>query len=162
MSMHKGKLLELLRKHPMMASLSEDQLLHFAQAGELEAFEPKEVVVTTGSLGDALYLVLEGRARVNGDGRIKQARTELGSGEFFGELSLVEATARTATVTAKDKLLLFRIPRQELQRLAEEDPRGMNRVLIVILKTLSARFRRVNDTLNSIIQLNDWIATTII
>lgn len=153
---------EILRRHPLMKPLSEDQLLSFARAGELEVYEQGELIVTEGTLGDAIYLVLSGRTSVRKKKAGERELAELIEGEFFGEMSLVEATSRSATVVATERTEVFRIPNQELHRLADEDPQCMNRVLVVFIKTLSNRLRRMNETLATVAQLSDWLAGTIV
>lgn len=155
-------LLEPLRGHPLMRPLSEDQLLRFAQAGELETYKTGEEIVTEGSLGDAIYLILEGHTSVTKKELSNRQLAQLEAGDFFGEMSLVEATSRSATVVAIDEVKVFRLPNPELHRLAEEDPQSMNRMLVVIVRTLSTRLRRMNDTLGAVAQLSDWLASTIV
>lgn len=149
---------EALRNHPLMEPLSEDQLAAFAKAGELEIYKPGETIVTEGTLGDAVYLILEGKTCVKRQDAGERTLAELVQGEFFGEMSLVEATARSATVVAVASTTVFRLPNKEIQRLAEDDPQCMNRVLVVIVRTLSARLRRMNETLSTVAQLSDWLA----
>jgi CRP-like cAMP-binding protein len=153
---------EMLRRHPLMRPLSKDQLVRVVKAGELEIYAPDEVIVTEGTLGDAIYLILDGRTQVRKKKAGDRQLAELAAGEFFGEMSLVEATARSATVVAAEETRVFRLPNQELQRLAEEDPKCMVRVLTVIVRTLSARLRSMNDTLATVSQLSDWLAGTIV
>jgi len=160
--MDKSELTEVLRGHPLMKPLSEDQLLSFAGAGELEVYDPGEAVVTEGTLGDAIYLLLDGHAAVKKKDAGERRLADLETGEFFGEMSLVEATARSATVVAVERCKVFRLPNQELHRLAEEDPQSMNRMLVVIVRTLSARLRRMNNTLATVAQLSDWLAGTMV
>jgi CRP-like cAMP-binding protein len=160
--MEKGKLTEALRGHPLTKALSEDQLLSFARAGEYEVYEPGESIVTEGTLGDAVYLLLSGRAAVTRKDAGDRKLAELETGEFFGEMSLVEAAARSATVVALEECRVFRLPNQELHRLAEEDPQSMNRMLVVIVRTLSGRLREMNKTLATVAQLSDWLAGTMV
>lgn len=160
--MDSSQLTEMLRHHPLMEHLSEDHLLSFARAGELEIYEPDEVIVTEGTLGDAIYLILSGRAKVCKRKMAARQLAELCAGEFFGEMSLVEATSRSATVTAVEQAKIFRIPNQELHRLAEEDPHCMNRLLVVFVRTLSERLRQMNETLATVAHLSDWLAGTIL
>ena len=160
--MDKSELTEVLRGHPLMKALSEDQLLSFARAGELEVYKKEEVVVTEGTLGDAVYLLLAGRVAVTKKEAGDRILAELEPGEFFGEMSLVEATARSATVVAMEESQIFRLPNQELHRLAENDPQSMNRMLVVIVRTLSGRLRKMNQTLATVAQLSDWLAGTML
>lgn len=160
--MDNSELTEVLRSHPLMRPLSQDQLLSFARAGELELYKPGETIVTEGTLGDAVYLLLSGRAAVQKKDAGDRVLAELEDGEFFGEMSLVEATARSATVVATEESQIFRLPNQELHRLAEEDPQSMNRLLVVIVRTLSSRLRKMNNTLSTVAQLSEWLSGTML
>jgi CRP-like cAMP-binding protein len=150
---------ELLRRHPLFTRLRPDQVERFARAGELELFNRGESVVVEGTLGDALYLVLSGEVEVVKGGRLLAT---LMPGEFFGEMSLVEPAARSATVVAKEPAYLFRLPHFTLQNLLEEDALAFNHMLVSIVKTLSERLRRANDTLGAVGQLADWLAGSLV
>src|SRR6187551_3025862 len=77
----------LLERHPLLVHLSSDQLERIAKAGEVESYNPAETIVVEGSLGDALFLILSGQVAVH---KGAQTFATLSSGEFFGEMSLVE------------------------------------------------------------------------
>lgn len=150
---------ELLERHPLLSHLEPDQLEHIAEAGEVERFVPGEVVVSEGSLGDALYLVLTGRVEVSKAGH---PLAGLEPGEFFGEMSMLEPVTRSATVTAVQPSYLFRLPYNAVQGLLTSDPGAAMALLIHIVKTLSERLRRANDTLTSVGGLAEWLAGSLV
>jgi CRP/FNR family transcriptional regulator len=84
------------------------------------------------------------------------------SGEFFGEMSLVEPVPRSAGVVAAEQSYLFRLPYFELRNLLEADPKALNSVMVVIVRVLSERLRRTNEKLGSIGQLADWLAGSLV
>ncbi|MBP6629266.1 MAG: cyclic nucleotide-binding domain-containing protein [Kofleriaceae bacterium] len=145
----------LLERHPLMARLPAAQLDQIARFGAIESWNPGEDVVREGSLGDALYLVLTGRVAVRTGG---QVLADLRSGDFFGEMSLVEPATRSATVTAVEPAFLFRLPHEALRQLLTDDPTAASVLLVQIVKTLSERLRRGNHTLASVGALADWLA----
>jgi CRP/FNR family transcriptional regulator, cyclic AMP receptor protein len=151
-----------LRDHPLLQRLADEQLERFASAGEVESYAPGEEIVTEGSLGDSIYLVLSGNATVQKGGVGGRKLAALGAGEFFGEMSLVEAASRSASVIAVEPTEVFRLPNQALHRLAAEDPRAMNIVLIAIVRTLSQRLRQMNETIAAVGQLSDWISGSLV
>jgi CRP-like cAMP-binding protein len=150
---------ELLRKHPLFARLRADQIERFANAGDLESFHTDEKIVVEGTLGDALYLILSGVVNVVKAGRVLAS---LKPGEFFGEMSLVEPAARSATVVAAEPAHLFRLPHFTTQNLLEEDPLAFNLMLVQIVRTLSDRLRHANDMIGSVGNLADWLAGSLV
>jgi CRP-like cAMP-binding protein len=149
----------LLERHPLMGRLGKAHIARVASAGEVESWNQNEEIVAEGSLGDALYLVLTGSVRVEAGGH---ALADLGSGDFFGEMSLVEPAARSATVIATEPAYLFRLPHEALRQLLADEPEAANALLIQIVKTLSERLRRANATLTSVGALADWLAGSLV
>jgi CRP-like cAMP-binding protein len=153
---------ELLRQHPLLLRLSLDQIVRFAHAGELEVFQPGEDIVTEGTHGDALYLILSGAASVHVGGRAAKKIAVLAPGEFFGEMSLIEPAARSATVRATEKSEVFRVPHQALSKLLQDDPLALHLVLVTIIRTLSKRLRDTNQLIGSVDRLSSFLASSLV
>jgi cAMP-dependent protein kinase regulator len=87
-----------LKDIPLFASLSDRDRRQVAQwADELEVREG-ERLVNQGAFAHEFFAILEGTAEVTKDGDVVR---ELGPGDFFGEIALLEEERRTASVTAK-------------------------------------------------------------
>ena len=78
-------------------------------------FEDGQTLVEEGSAGDAFYLVTSGTASVST--RAKGDVAVLGAGEHFGEMALVRAEQRAATVTAQGALRVLVLSRIAFTRL---------------------------------------------
>lgn len=130
-----------------------------ARTGEIESYNPGEAIVVEGSLGDALFLILSGQVAVH---RGPQTFATLSSGEFFGEMSLVEPAPRSASVTAMSATFLFRLPHDQLRDLISDDPNAASILLVQVVKTLSERLRRANTMLSSVDMLADWLAGSMV
>jgi CRP-like cAMP-binding protein len=149
----------LLERHPLLVHLAPEQLAHLGRCGEIESYNPGEPIVTEGSLGDALFLILSGQVAVH---RGPQTLATLAEGELFGEMSLVEPAPRSASVTAMSATFLFRLPHDALRELIAQDPTAASVLLVQMVKTLSERLRRANATLSSIDLLADWLAGSMV
>ena len=87
----------LLRAVPLFAPLPVPELERMAGALEELRVEEGTAVVREGDSGDRFYVLAEGRALVEAGGR---ELGELGRGDVFGEIALLGAVPRTATVRA--------------------------------------------------------------
>ncbi|HET7502322.1 MAG TPA: cyclic nucleotide-binding domain-containing protein [Kofleriaceae bacterium] len=145
----------LLERHPLLVNLEPAQLERIARAGEIESYNPGEPIVVEGSLGDALFLILSGQTSVHRGGK---TFATLGGGDLFGEMSLIEPVARSASVTAELPTFVFRLPHDALRGLLAEDAHAASVLLVQIVKTLSDRLRRANQMLSSVNLLADWLA----
>jgi MFS family permease len=94
----------MLRPLPMPAI---DNLAVHVGHAQVEAGQD---VFRQGDRGDRFFVIKDGEADVLGDGR--RVRT-MGPGEGFGEIALMRAEVRTATVRARTRLLLYTIDRQD-------------------------------------------------
>jgi CRP-like cAMP-binding protein len=145
----------LLERHPLLVNLEPAQLERIARAGEIESYNPGEAIVVEGSLGDALFLILSGQTAVH---HASKTFATLGGGDLFGEMSLIEPVARSASVTATTATFVFRLPHEALRELLAEDAHAASVLLVRIVKTLSDRLRRANQMLSSVNMLADWLA----
>ena len=110
----------LLREVEFLDVLQDYEILLVADA--LKPVYPKEgeVIVRQGDSGDEFFIILEGECTVHrkddGDGEEREVRT-LKSGEYFGEVALLENTPRIATVIAGRKCRLVKLERSSFCRL---------------------------------------------
>jgi len=112
-------------RSPLFSDFSHKELVEVIRELRLEGFQPGEIVVTEGEAGDSLYVVASGVVRAfvrTADGRNREVR-QLAEGEFFGEISLLSGTARTATVTAASSVELLVLDRAALDALTARHPR---------------------------------------
>ncbi len=95
-----------LRALPCFAHLGPGELVELGARGEWRTVAPGEAVVTQGEVGDAFYAVHSGRFHVEEDGAY--VRT-IDPGEHFGEIALLHAVPRVATVRATTPARVFRL-----------------------------------------------------
>ncbi|KAF0735223.1 hypothetical protein AaE_009091 [Aphanomyces astaci] len=116
-----------LRNVPIFSSLSARQLSLLNRAFEVVKFEPDEVIVKQGAMGDAFYIVSAGTVLCTMDGMLAtgskrnlhiQATSadevaRLGEGEYFGETSLLNDQPRNCTVRAVGSVKCLRLHRSD-------------------------------------------------
>jgi MFS family permease len=100
--------LELLRGIPIFAPLAPPELERLAAGLVPVEVEPMTAVFEQGDHGDRFYVIDSGRSVVEVDGA---EVTELGPGDFFGEIALLRDVPRTATVRALEPLKVWALDR---------------------------------------------------
>jgi CRP/FNR family cyclic AMP-dependent transcriptional regulator len=123
-----------LKSIELFSQIPGEDLAQVALIATEETREQGEEIFAEGESGDALYLVLEGKVRVHRDDRVI---AELGERECFGEMAILDASPRSATVTAVDNTNLLKISREDFQEIMSEKPE----IAMGIIKVLSRRLR---------------------
>jgi CRP/FNR family cyclic AMP-dependent transcriptional regulator len=96
-SMRKDPKIEMLRRVPALAAYSDAQLGDLAALVDELSIESGHVLTREGRAGREAFLIVEGEATVTIAGELV---AKVGSGQFVGEMSLLEHQPCTATVTA--------------------------------------------------------------
>jgi CRP/FNR family cyclic AMP-dependent transcriptional regulator len=123
---------DALRKSPLFESLSRRQLVEVARLTEDVEVPARTVLCEEGSRGDEFFVITDGEAAVTRGGK---RLAKLGSGDFFGEIAMLEPVTRTATVTAATPLRFFMVSRRAFKNVVEADPG----VELKVLRTLARR-----------------------
>lgn len=109
----------LLRHAGIFSALDEAHLRRVAALFTIEHFADGDTVVLAGMPGDAMYIILDGQARVRTPGG--HTRT-LGAEDCFGELALIDGAPRAASVAAVGGLTVGRASRKDFQKLLKDEP----------------------------------------
>lgn len=124
-----------LRAVPLFAELPDEALARVARsATEFEAAEG-HVLVQPNMAGAGLFIIEEGSVTVDAHGKT----LELGPGEFFGELALLdEGATHSARVCAATPLKCLAIGRSDFEDLLANEPL----LAIAMLKTVARRLAK--------------------
>lgn len=120
---------ELLRDLSLFAGLSRRDIRRVAALGDVVEAPAGRALTTQGEFGLEFFVIVGGTATVTHDG-VDVA--QLGPGDFFGELALVDRTRRTATVTANTPMRLLVIHTSAFASLLSNHPQVGARVLAVM------------------------------
>ena len=123
----------VLARLPLFSRVPKRHLRKIAGLAKFTEFDEGDMVIQAGEPGDAFYLILSGRAKVLGKPRT------LRTGDYFGEMALLDGEPRSTTVMAGSELQTMKLPRRPFLKLLEQEPR----IAIAMLTELSGRVRRL-------------------
>ncbi len=114
---------------PLFQSLPEDARRKFATwVSEVSVPEGKQLA-EEGEYAYDLFIIKDGKAEVIQDGNTV---AELGPGEFFGEMGVLERSQRNATVVATSPMLLVTLTGWDVRRLRKTAPRAVDHLRGVV------------------------------
>jgi len=118
-----GALVERLSAVDLFAPLSVEETGLLAQAAVRHVFAPGELVIRAGEPGSSMFVVHNGRVRVqvNDNGRPRTVAT-LNEGDFFGEMALFTGEPRTANVVALEETEVLEIGHAAMKRVFDNNP----------------------------------------
>lgn len=127
--------LERLGALPMFSGCSKQELRDVARIVDELQVEPGRVLMSQGDAGQEAFVIEEGTADVVRDG---QLLATVGPGSYVGELALIDAGPRSATVTATSPMRVLVIGTREFSTLLDEVPGLARRVLVSTARRLRA------------------------
>ncbi|WP_291389760.1 cyclic nucleotide-binding domain-containing protein [Devosia sp.] len=119
----------ILRSAGIFAQTTDEVLADVATIATVVEAAPGEAILVKGDAGESMYVISSGRVRVH-DGAHEVA--QLGPGDVFGEMALIEPEPRSASVTALEETCLLQLDQQAFFELVDDRPevaRGLLRVL---------------------------------
>jgi CRP-like cAMP-binding protein len=105
---------------PFFSGLPKDELKLLAQQTDEIDVPAGKVLAREGDFGHEFFVIESGTAAVTRNG---ESIRELGAGDFFGELALLDEDRRTATVTATSPMELVVMTRQNFRALDQAMPK---------------------------------------
>jgi CRP/FNR family transcriptional regulator/CRP/FNR family cyclic AMP-dependent transcriptional regulator len=127
----------LLKGVPLFADLSNKHLAMIAKGTDEVSVLAGRVVAKQGSMRREVFVIVEGKARVERDGKLI---ARLKRGDSFGEMSLIDGEPRSASVTADGDVTVLVVDPRAFLALLEDAP-ALSRKL---LASLSERLRNAD------------------
>lgn len=101
--------------------------------------------------GLGMYIIETGRVRIHADGSLDNV-TELGDGEFFGELPLLDGGNRSATAVAKTPCRIYGFFQPDLFSLIERNPRLGVKIVMSLAAIIGMRLRAANERVEALLR----------
>jgi NTE family protein len=123
---------------PLLSALDASALAAFEAELDSLSLPGGEILFREGEVGDALYIVTAGSlgVAVRGDGGHDVLVARVQAGETVGEMALLDGELRSATVVALRDSELLRLGRRSYERLIEQHPRSMLRLVSPLVRRL--------------------------
>ena len=144
--------LDLIRRVPIFSLLTNDQAQGIADSVVKRRYRRGEIIVEHGRKSNALFILLTGRARVlTADSRGREViLAVLQSGDYVGEMSLIDNEPHSATVRAEIQTDMLILGRPEFARCLPEN----SSLSYAIMRGLVARLRSADRQIESLALLD--------
>lgn len=132
----------LLKNSPVFEQTATDDLRYVAQAMNVETYLKGERIFDIGENGDHMYVIQSGRVGIclHENPRAREFVAQLGAGECFGEMNLLDGLPRSATAHVLEDASVLTLDTHQLRHLVIRYPE----LALGMLKGLSLRLREAN------------------
>jgi CRP-like cAMP-binding protein len=139
--------LSFLRTVNLFKEFSEADLAALDRRLRERRLKKGHVLFSAGDTGDDMFLIRSGSILISKPvtGRVEQVLARMGPGEFFGEMSLLDQSPRSATVQGEVDSLLLSLDRHNLRQLVEMSPRAAAAFYRAMLGVFIQRLRESGE-----------------
>jgi voltage-gated potassium channel len=114
----------MVARVPVFAELSAIEIADIMELLRAQQVDAGEVIVRRGDPAESMYFVAAGEVEI----LFESERIRLGTGHFFGEVSALQNTRRSATVNARVRTSLLVLSAHDLHALMDRQPRIAERI----------------------------------
>lgn len=129
---------EFLARVPIFSNCTPDEIAAITAVAQPSFFQPGQIIVTQGTPGQAFYLIIAGRVEILRDGHSLGA---FGTGDFFGEMALLDQAPRSATIKAIEQTECLMLSSWDFKAQLEKYPS----IAVKLLEVLSRRLRVADE-----------------
>lgn len=142
------QIINFLLDAPMFGDLDATELSQIVHIMQVQSLRPGAYVFREGDPGDAWYIVYDGEVEVlkESDGG-KRTVAILGRRSCFGEMAILDGSARSATVIANTEITAFRFPRVDFNELLAASNLAAYKLVYQIALVLVSRQRKTTSRL---------------
>lgn len=130
----------ILRSVSIFAATPDDILTEVASLLQPVEVKAGEMVIQKGDTGECMYLVVRGRVRVHDGERVIHY---LGAADVFGEMALLDAQPRAASVSAEEDTDLFRLDQAVFYALMNNRTEVAHGIILVLSRHLRERVQEM-------------------
>ncbi len=147
-----------LKAVTLFRDLSEEMVRSFAEYFKPTAYAAGDVVFKEKTQGDTMFIIAEGEITIekalDEEGAEFKPLAILATGDFFGEMAVIEGQMRFAQARASKDSALYQIDRVKLFSFIKEHPDTGITVFTAIMKTLLKRLQHTSNELTMLFDLS--------
>ncbi len=142
-------MVEALRRADVFWGLEREDIEILAEVLPRSTVDQGEYLFHQGSLGDSLFIVVEGRLQVRVSDDRGQTTTVgvLGPGESVGEMALIDPSPRSAAVLANQDTVACEVSADTLETLEEVAPAIVATIVGGVMRHVTKHLRQTNERL---------------
>ena len=139
--------MEFIRAAEIFRILSSEELEGLLTVADIVHYDADEAIIIQGDVGQHLFSVIRGSVDVTTQeyGDQPYVLSHLKAGDIFGEAAIFLREERSATVSSAEETVMLRIDRKEMMDYIRHNPEAGNKILMVIILSLLAKLRAVNQ-----------------
>jgi hypothetical protein len=141
---HSHNQIDTLRQIPLFETLDYLEMIKLLNIMKIEDHARGGQIIRDGEASDRLFVIASGSVEVSKKG---QKVATLGPGSFFGEMGLLDKSARSADVFAVEPTQLMTIPAAGLEALLSQQPSISRKLLWSVSEVLTKRLRATTQYL---------------
>jgi CRP-like cAMP-binding protein len=134
--------IDMLERSPLWTGIGKQDFKAIVKIAKQHKFKGGDTIVKKGEEGTGFYLVLDGAVEIRSDGN---TISRLGPGQFFGEMSVVDAQPRSADVVAVEPSRVLFLSAWSFKSLISERPRIAVKMLQEFVRRLRATDRALSE-----------------
>jgi CRP/FNR family transcriptional regulator, cyclic AMP receptor protein len=137
----------VLKKVALFEGLTQGQLAKVAHIAQSRSYPAGEFLCREGDTGQDMFILASGKVRISKSvpGIGEEALAILETGQYFGEMAVIEDSPRSADAIAHSDCTVWVIARAKLDQLMFTDKDLAYVLLWTFVRTLSERLRETND-----------------
>jgi len=140
---------KILRKVHLFSGLSDGEMERVAKRLKRHSYPSGSTIIQEDQPSSRLFILLEGTVRVTASlTDQKDSYAILNPGDHFGEISLIDGMAPSATVVAEEPAVAVSISREDLHDIIEQEPSLGATMLMSLLKEFCRRLRETDQSLS--------------
>ena len=138
-----------LSKTFVFQRLSWQEIKIVEHAVHVRTFSPKEAIFKQGDPGSGMYIIIEGSVGIYLDMPNHEPKllSELGDGDFFGEIALLDESPRSAAAIAQEHSTIIGFYRPDLMDMLKTKPALGSKILLSLSEVSATRLRSTNAEL---------------